>query len=745
MQALLTILILLNQPTGAGLYFLLTLLCIEVILETARRERHHLHLRETSDLVTGFTLLFLTQGFLLLLEILGLWEETTFLVLVRGLELAGRVALVWGFVASLWPEERQARRVLLLSFLAVGAGGAMVLLPASRGLGETWPIAGLETLRQAILFLLTLAALVAFFRRPVEQRGLLSVAFLILAAGPLVNLIVPPANLPVAAGAPVLHAGWERIAGLIAYPLLAVATYRQIIDRLYAYTDELKILSQQALQQGRQLSVMMEVSRRIGGSCDWRAVFDQLAEGLSLALNADRCTIGLKDDEGVLRPVAVYPASLPGPARPDGLWLNQESLRLPPGLLQDHPELLVYPITLDGQTAGAILADNRQSHRPFMPEQEQICAALVSQVNKAIENAQLYRNLEDEASRMRTILESINDGIIVANAEGRITLVNAAAERLLATKAVALLDRPLTAIAPETPLNRRLNLLLEPGGSAHPPPPPTPINWNGTYLEVDVTPVIAADGSHLGMVVALRNATAQMESVQARSEMIANLTHELRTPLTAIRGYSDMLMTGTAGALNPLQQDFLSVIRAHSERMSTLINDITDLFSIETHQMPIRMESLNLAAFLEPIVRGAQDEATLRQIQFSAHLEDNLPLVCCDPARVTQILDKLLDNAFKYTPANGRVTLRVEPYPSAHFAAYVRVSVGDTGIGIEARAQKHLFTRFFRTENPLSDNAGGTGLSLAIAKALVEVQGGQIWVESSLGKGSTFYFTLMTA
>jgi len=745
MQAFVTILILLNQPTGAGLYFLLTLLCIEVILETARRERQHLHLRETSDLVTGFTLLFLTQGFLLLLEILGVWGEATFLALVRGLELAGRVALVWGFVASLWPEERQARRVLLLSFLAVGAGVAMLLLPASRGLGETGLVAGLETLRQAILFLLTLAALLAFFRRPVEQRGLLSVAFLILAAGTLVNLIVPPANLLVNPGAPVLHAGWERITGLLAYPLLAVATYRQIIDRLYAYTDELKILSQQALQQSRQLSVMMEVSRRIGGLCDWRTVFDQLAEGLSLALNADRCIIGLKDDDGILRPVAAYPSSLFDSARPDGLWLSREALRLPPGSLQNHPEMLVYPITTDEQTVGAILVDNRQSHRLFVPEQEQLCAALVNQVSQAIENAQLYRNLEDEASRMRTILESIEDGIIVANAEGKITLVNAAAERLLATKAVVLLDRPLTAIAPETPLNRRLNLLLEPAGSGHLPPPPTPVNVHDTYLEVDVTPVIAADGSPLGTVVALRNATAQIESAQARSEMIANLTHELRTPLTAIRGYSDMLMSGTAGALNPLQHDFLAVILTHSERMSTLINDITDLFAIETHQMPIRMERLNLAAFLEPIVQTAQGEATCRQLHFSVHLEGNLPLVYCDPARVTQVLEKLLDNAFKYTPADGRVTLRAEPYPSAHFAAYVRVSVSDTGIGIEARAQKHLFTRFFRSENPLSANAGGTGLSLAIAKALVEAQGGQIWVESSPGKGSTFYFTLMVA
>ncbi len=224
-----------------------------------------------------------------------------------------------------------------------------------------------------------------------------------------------------------------------------------------------------------------------------------------------------------------------------------------------------------------------------------------------------------------------------------------------------------------------------------------------------------------------------------KSEFLANMSHELRTPLTAIIGFSELLKEELFGPLNEKQTDYVRDILEAGHHLLALINDILDLSKIEAGQMELAPAEVDVAELLEGVLSVIRERAQRAELTLHAALPPELPL-SADPRKLKQVLYNLLSNAVKFTPLGGEVHLLVEERPDA-----VHFFVTDTGIGIGEADMGGLFQEFSQVDSSLSRRHDGTGLGLALSKRLVELHGGAIWVESEVGKGSTFGFSIPKA
>jgi len=227
---------------------------------------------------------------------------------------------------------------------------------------------------------------------------------------------------------------------------------------------------------------------------------------------------------------------------------------------------------------------------------------------------------------------------------------------------------------------------------------------------------------------------------RAKSEFVSLVAHELGTPMTSVIGYTEMLMNKEFGLLTLEQERFIEIIRKNIGRMQLLVSDLQDISRIETGQLLLKLKPTVLVNVLEDALQATNVEIDARSQQIMVEVPDNLPPVQADPARLTQILINLLSNAYKYTPEGGHIRVRAWLQDG-----YVNCAVSDTGIGISPVNLSKLFTKFFRSDDPAVREIPGTGLGLSIVKSLVELQGGEIKVESQVGKGTTFTFTIPAA
>jgi signal transduction histidine kinase len=239
-----------------------------------------------------------------------------------------------------------------------------------------------------------------------------------------------------------------------------------------------------------------------------------------------------------------------------------------------------------------------------------------------------------------------------------------------------------------------------------------------------------------------RMAVSLEDVEQRRRELVSDLTHELRTPLTVLRGYLEELADGRIEATPAVYQR----LAKETKRLQRLINDLQELSKAEAGYLPIKLERVNLRPLLESLVQKFSDQLLEDGPQLRLECPPQLPLVLADVDRVEQVLVNLLGNALTYTKA-GSITVQVWTESEGINARSPRlwIAVTDTGIGIASEDVPHVFERFWRAEKSRNQNTGGTGIGLAISQRLIELQGGQIEVESQLGVGSTFRFYLPLA
>jgi two-component system phosphate regulon sensor histidine kinase PhoR len=369
--------------------------------------------------------------------------------------------------------------------------------------------------------------------------------------------------------------------------------------------------------------------------------------------------------------------------------------------------------------------------------------------------------LEAEGQRIRTIMESMAEGLLVIDARGRISLVNSAAETLLGVKRETVLGQtPLEAVR-----SYELDDLLkaatarEGGASAE----ITLTYPRRRILAGTAAAIRDAAGTAQGTVLALRDITQLKRLEEARMEFVVNVTHELRTPLTAIRGYAETLLD--QGLENREEaRKFLEIIHRHAERLGRLLNDLLDLSNIELERTPLSIRPLAVAEATRQAAAMLLPQAQRKTIRLVAEVPDGLPLVLADRDRLVQILVNLIDNAVKYTPEGGTVRViahRVNwsnsqvvdsPKPIDELTArpvdhgdLVEIAVEDTGIGVPEKDLPRITERFYRVDKARSRELGGTGLGLAIVKHLVQAHGGSLVIESELGKGTRVRITLPAA
>jgi two-component system phosphate regulon sensor histidine kinase PhoR len=239
-----------------------------------------------------------------------------------------------------------------------------------------------------------------------------------------------------------------------------------------------------------------------------------------------------------------------------------------------------------------------------------------------------------------------------------------------------------------------------------------------------------------GAVVVLHDITDLRKLERVRRDFVANVSHEFRTPLTAIQGFSETLL---AGAMNDPQnrERFLGIIVEHARRLARLTDDLLMLSKMDADRLELEIRRLPVEQLVGSCIETAQPRAIEKDLRLSVNLGKNLPDIAADRRRLTEVLQNLIDNAIQYTPAGGQIMVSGEATDSE-----VVITVSDTGIGIPQADQPRIFERFYRVDVARSREVGGTGLGLSIAKHLMEAHRGRLWVESEVGHGSQFHFSV---
>lgn len=557
---------------------------------------------------------------------------------------------------------------------------------------------------------------------------------------------------------------------------------QELEKRVEERTQELAQALQELRKERDRVEILYRITAQLSASLDLDYVLNQALKLVAGAVEAERASVLMlahDSDRFIYRASYGNDTMLPPGgrltnfSRDEGLagWVirHRQAVIIPDMRVdqrwvsswegeRDYRSVLAVPLTIGEQALGALFLFHPQPGH-FHEEHKMLVETAALQMANAINNAELYRLIFDqaeqlgnmlktqkvEAAKSQAILEAVADGVIVVDASGKIVLFNAAAERILELpreKALGRMSSDMLGLyggqAREwmEAVNR---WATRPGTYDAEEYLAARVEIGGRIVSVHLAPVLMGD-EFLGTVSVFRDVTAEVEAERAKTEFISTVSHELRTPMTSIKGYVKLLLMEMAGGLTEGQRHFLSIINANVDRLTNLVNDLLDISRIESGRLAISLRPIKVDEVIEQVVAEMHARATSRELTLHAAVPPGLPKVVADPDRVAQILTNLIANACNYTPSGGEVCVLAHANGEE-----VRVAVRDTGIGIAPENLDKIFERFFRADDELVQEVPGTGLGLAIVRSLVELQGGRIWVESKPGAGSTFTFTLPVA
>ncbi|MCU0475703.1 MAG: GAF domain-containing protein [Anaerolineae bacterium] len=411
----------------------------------------------------------------------------------------------------------------------------------------------------------------------------------------------------------------------------------------------------------------------------------------------------------------------------------------------------------DGDAIGALVMLSRKL-RAFDEAGQRLLTASTNQVAAAINNAQLYALVRDQAQRLRVmlssekeeaeknqaILDSISDGVILSDAEGRIIVTNPGAQRMLKLNADELIDRPLNQFAGlyGGSVQAWIEQVLAQTQSAQASEDfslELRLNLDDAVLSARMSPV-SSDGRFIGMVSVLRDITREAEVDRMKAQFVANVSHELRTPLTPIKGFTEMLMMGALGPVTDPQRGTLGMIKDNIARLTVLVDDILDISRIDGGSDGLRIAEVSV----EEVVNESVDKQRNRPQHkdktrtITLDIAPDLPYIQADRTKLGRIFGSIVDNAFNYSQDGGTIQVAAKLDGDR-----VLVSVADDGVGIPEKYREAVWKRFQRVEeHALKLDVSGTGLGLSIVKEMVEMHHGDVWFESEVGVGTTFYVSL---
>jgi len=340
--------------------------------------------------------------------------------------------------------------------------------------------------------------------------------------------------------------------------------------------------------------------------------------------------------------------------------------------------------------------------------------------------------LTEERNLSSAILGSMVEGVLVVNGAERVVFANQSFAEILDLKVPPQSGSGLVEVVRQTELIEAARKVL--AGEPRVESEIVTGTLRQHFFAATVASVRAAETN--GAVLVLHDITDLRKLERVRRDFVANVSHEFRTPLTAIQGFAETLL---AGAMNDPQnrERFLGIIVEHSRRLARLTDDLLMLSKMDADRLELEMRRIPVGPFVESCIETSAPRAKDKDLKLLVNLAERISDVAGDRRRLTEVLQNLLDNAIQYTPAGGQIMVSASPKNDE-----VIFTVSDTGIGIPQVDQPRIFERFYRVDVARSREVGGTGLGLSIAKHLVETHGGRIWVDSEVGRGTEFHFSV---
>ncbi|MCH7587645.1 MAG: response regulator [Chloroflexi bacterium] len=383
--------------------------------------------------------------------------------------------------------------------------------------------------------------------------------------------------------------------------------------------------------------------------------------------------------------------------------------------------LLYVPLRIRDRIIGVLGVDNQTPGKKLSDKDRAILITLADYSALAIDNAQLFLRSETERLQLETILDQIENGVIVIDSENRLMILNHTAQQALEIEGEFIGEDVNTLL-----FDPKLRALIASQEE----------NVQREEIELSDGRVFSAQKTLIegvGQAIVMQDVTYLKELDRIKSEFVTTVSHDLRSPLTAILGYIELIER--TGEINEQQEEFIRRIQNSVEQISLMITDLLDLGRIEAG-LDTTKEPTNIRKLALEVVDNLESAARTADVKFNIDLEEEIGVVFGDPIRLRQMVTNLLDNAIKYTRAGGEVSfgMRAEN-------RQVILNISDNGSGIPQNELPLLFDRFFRGSN-VADDIPGTGLGLAIVKSILDNHNGRIWVDSSLGSGASFTVVL---
>jgi two-component system phosphate regulon sensor histidine kinase PhoR len=351
--------------------------------------------------------------------------------------------------------------------------------------------------------------------------------------------------------------------------------------------------------------------------------------------------------------------------------------------------------------------------------------------------------LSEDRAQLLAMLTSMVEGVMVLDSKGRILQVNPAWERMFGVTRAEARGR----LSRDVFSHPKLNVLVSAVLAARAGQEGEILLTNGRCLNVEASVAGGEQDNEACAVLVFHDITELRRLEHIRKDFVANVSHELRTPLTSIKGYVEALLDG--GKDDPQTTvRFLDIILKQSDRLNLILEDLLQLSKIESGQVQLKHEPLHIGSVVDRTIAMIKPLADKKQHRLRAQVDADLPLINGDQERLVQVVSNLLDNAIKYTPPGGEITVAARRIPVSRqrtadgIGDGVELTVNDTGIGIPEKDRPRVFERFYRVDKARSRELGGTGLGLAIVKHIVEGHGGQIRVEANVPTGSRFVVRL---
>ena len=436
---------------------------------------------------------------------------------------------------------------------------------------------------------------------------------------------------------------------------------------------------------------------------------------------------------------------------------------------------LIQPLSVHGQSVGLLVLGNPVSRRPIRVGDARLSEALSGQIAAMVEYSRQYHEVKQlqveqpvevgpaapvappmpvpampsaprsaEIEAYLAIFQTINDGVVVSDSRGRVRWANPAVETILHLRRDEIIGQPIAAIYGEIDSGEPIEDLIV-SFSRRNKPLPTFIENDSQAIQGRLIPWRNENHEWMGIIAVFRDVTREVKADQARSDFIAALSRELRAPLTAVKGYSELITNGVMNGYSSEQLRVQQIIHSSAERMVRVLDNAIQITSANRHQVLPRFEEVNPTAIINEALRGIKTLAQLRDLTLKTDIHPKLPAIVADARHVRRIVDNLLSNACRFTPPGGQITLQAQPTSDRDgnkFLPRVHIAVIDTGVGISLSETKRIFDPFYQVQNSLLGEETGMGMGLTVAKELVQLHKGRIWVEAKLNEGAAFHVVL---